>query len=472
MSIILKIGDFVLREDTEGSSLTGPAGEVKLPKSSFSVLRILAETQRADRDRRVADYAIASKAKLSVGGVHNAVGRIRRTLGDPGCISNRKLFGYRLELEVSDVANLHPQPSPVVDADCQDYERSRVLRAPDPLAERRIAMERSEFGDDRQFLVVGSAVETLLHSSLNSKLPLKEMGWNPAHVKVVDTLLLVDPQPILARLSQKGLTPLGKNSRNDTRFVLTACHVPFKDDEDSLILSFGRTDWQTHITVRNAEDGVEHNDDLALEFGSLDVGRGRVPSSVALHYIVRFIDDTVLLLHRRTDIAHDAGKWSLSGEEQLEESDFWDGNLLRIFQRALCEEVLGLYDARSGTLQKRWDEFVGSKIDFMRLWGLVFEEHACVTSLLGFIQFRITRADFITWYADLGNACAGTRDIEGKMHWTTTAEIERLLISGTCSVHPLFSENATISLSADQLGRTTRYRAFRYCRAVRGVLPS
>jgi hypothetical protein len=121
----------------------------------------------------------------------------------------------------------------------------RSIRDPDPLAERRV-LESAE-----PHLVVGSAVETLIHSTLNSRADYLEAGWDPAHVRILDTKRLLDPGPILSRFPD-GLIPLAPNEANDTKFVLVAHSHPLKDDEDNLTLSFARTNWQIHKTVRLA----------------------------------------------------------------------------------------------------------------------------------------------------------------------------------------------------------------------------
>jgi hypothetical protein len=338
------------------------------------------------------------------------------------------------------------------------------IYAPDPLAERRVALS------GEQHLVVGSAIETFIHSKVNTTATLSAMGWDPSQVAIKDTGMTVDPAPILARLAS-GLMPLSPNETNDDKYVLTSAPPPLKDDEQNLKLSFGRTDYQTHRTVRSSPDGIENDDSLALEFGNLDVELNRVPSSAGLHFIVRLLDDTVLLLRRRKDILHEKSKWSISGEEQFKNHDFWDNTLLRVFQRSFCEEVVPLYDKSPETLQYRWDTYVADKIETMRLWGLLFEEHACVTSLLGFYQLRISRKEFVAWRRDLVKHCVGTIDKEGTMHWTTTTELERLLATGSCNAWMLERPESFI-IEDSMLHKTSRYRAFRLIRAVRSRLPS
>ncbi len=342
---------------------------------------------------------------------------------------------------------------------------NRNIRSPDPLAEQRVAQGAEPYP------VIGSAVETFIHSTLNTRADYLQLGWDPAQVKIIDTRRVIDPSPILARIPG-GLFPLGANESNDTKFVLASYSRPFKDNEGDLTLSFVRTDWQTHNTVRNSKNGVEADDQLALEFGSLDVEMNRVPSSVGLHYIVRFEDGSVLLLKRSPDIAHDKNKWSISGEEQFKIEDFEGGTLERVFRRALCEEVVGLFDRNPGTLDRRWCEHVSDKIKTMRLWGLVFEEHACVTSCLGFYQFRISKNEFVEWHKRLVDLCIGTRDKEGRLYYTTTEELDRLLRIGMCQAWGLFERSsASVAVDAGQLAKTSRYRAFRLIRAITGKLP-
>jgi hypothetical protein len=343
---------------------------------------------------------------------------------------------------------------------------NRDIRAPDRLAEQRVAQGAEPY------LVVGAAVETLVHSTLNTRANYLKLGWDPAHVKIIDTQLLIDSNPILAHIPG-GLLPLAENDSNDTKFVLSGHSGPFKDNEDDLTLSFVRTDWQTHNTVRNSGYGVEKDNELALEFGSLDVEMNRVPSSVGLHYIVRFEDGSVLLLKRSPRIAHDPNKWSISGEEQFKVEDFAEGTLERVFRRTLCEEVVGLFDRNPGTLDRRWSEHVSDKIKTMKLWGLVFEEYACVTSCFGFYQFGISRTEFVDWHKELVDRCVGTRDNEGKLYHTTTEELDRLLRVGTCQAWRLFEHSsAPVTLDSGQLNKTSRYRAFRLVRAITGKLPS
>jgi len=343
-------------------------------------------------------------------------------------------------------------------------ESERRLFDPDPLAERRVSLSGR---DDCR--VIGSAVETLVHSTLDTSPHLSEMGWDPERVVIKDTTEMVDSAPILKRLGS-GLLALAPNEANDIKFVLTSAPPPLKDDEDNIRLLFGRTDFQTHNTVRTAPDGVEKNESLALEFGNLDVELNRVPSSVGLHFIVRLADDSVLLIKRRNDLAHEKGAWSISGEEQFKTHDFWDKSLLRVFQRALCEEIVGLYDKAPETLETRWREHVVGKVELMKLWGLLFEEHACVTSLLGFYQLRLSRRDFLLWRRELAKRFVGRIDTEGKIYWSTTAELERLFKTGEFNAWDLWTAES-VTVSAKMLHKTSRYRAFRLFRAVHGRCP-
>jgi len=338
---------------------------------------------------------------------------------------------------------------------------NRELRDPDPLAERRVRQHTEPCP------VIGSAIETLVHSTLNTRTNFTELGWDPAHVQIVDTGREFDSRPILTRIPG-GLLPLASNETNDLKFVLVGHSHPFKDDENNLTLSFARTDWQTHKTVRNSINGVETDDELALEFGNLDVELSRVPSSVALHYIVRLHDDSVLLLKRAPHIAHDPNKWSISGEEQFKLEDFEEGTLVRVFRRALCEEVVGLFDHSPGTLDARWRDHIANKIIAMKLWGLVFEEHACVTSLLAFYQFSMAKDEFIEWREDLAKRLLGTIDNEGRWHATSTEELSSLLRTGSCQAWPLWpAGHPPVRVRSGHLGKTSRYRAFRLLRAIR-----
>ena len=77
---------------------------------------------------------------------------------------------------------------------------NREIRDPDPLAERRVR-EQSE-----PYPVIGSAIETLVHSTLNTK-ARTDLGWDPARVQIVDTSREFDAGPILRRIPG-GLLPL------------------------------------------------------------------------------------------------------------------------------------------------------------------------------------------------------------------------------------------------------------------------
>jgi hypothetical protein len=340
---------------------------------------------------------------------------------------------------------------------------NKRLRQPDPLAEHRVSQS------GRDFLVVGAAVETLFHSTLNSSVSMRQMGWDPAKVQIVDTKQELDSGPILRRLAG-GLLPLGSNEKNWTKYVLSSYSEPFKDDEENLTLSFKRTDWQTHKTVRTSPDGVEENELLALEFGNLDVERNLVPSAVGLHFIVQLADDAVLLLRRRADTPHDPNKWTLTAEEQFQTEDFQDHNLLRVFQRGLMEEIAGLYDKSPDTVSTRWKAHLSSKVEAMRLWGLIFEEHACVTSLLGFYRLGLSTQEFCKWRRSLVNRSVASIDYEGKLYWTSLDQLEELLKNGTCSAW-LLATGQAVEVKASMLAKTTRYRAYRLFRSARGHLP-
>lgn len=324
-----------------------------------------------------------------------------------------------------------------------------ALRQPDPDALARL------HAANEHFLVFNRVIEVLPHFSLTSRASFASLGWAPDEIPVVFTNESFDASEILARVGgRKEYDP-----PNGRKFCLADRSLGGTDDALSLRLQ--ETDY---FTIRSVLSNLPFT--VRSEFGSLDPAHSQIPHSLCLHFIARCSDGSVILLLNENRKTYSGGTWSVSGEEQLKDSDLDDASpLLALFKRALLEEVFGLSDERS-SLSVRWAR-IEQHVRSLRIWSLFLEEHINNFSLLGMCQLSsppATVRDAMKQFIDEGTAA---RDLEGKLHFVSTDQLEQLLIGGSASATALFSDQEERVL-AENFHWTSRYRMFRLLRALKG----
>jgi hypothetical protein len=326
-------------------------------------------------------------------------------------------------------------------------------------------------------LIVGKTIEVYPHPHLSTRAEPSRLGWAPEQVELIDRRITFDSSETMQMVESP--YTLSPNEENWPKFMLTDISNPLADDTKNLKLSFCRTDY---VTFKSARRVVEEGQDseqsgrarqLRARLGNPFPHRNLVPHSVGLQYLVQFRGGHVLLLKRRSrGLDHQAGKWSISGEEQLQVPDFRPpSNATAIFRRAFCEEVACFTDNDPSTMEQRWAtvrELVGA----MRLWSIFYEEYCANHQMFGYMEVVRTPDEFVAWYTRHRDLLQGLKDKgEGRHFVASVEELDELLLGGQCRVRGLFDGAAT-TLRSDELHATSRYRLLRFLRAIYGDIPA
>lgn len=301
------------------------------------------------------------------------------------------------------------------------------------------------------YLVVGKNIEILAHPNLNTMASFRSLGWDVGEVGARNLhqgrefSQLLDCVGGLREFEKPNGLKYGLATRP---FITLDAPIPHFD--------FYTTDY---FTIRSVMEHLKDDPHLRYEFSDPDPARHGIPHSVALQYIVRFVDGDLLCLRRDERTAYQAGRWSFSGEEQLNESDFaHDSPIEALFKRALCEEVFAFRDDNPGTLSRRWDK-ISQHVEIMRLWSVFLEEYVGHFQIFGVCQLNTTAEQYFREYEGLVEKGL-SRDIEGKLYTVSPSEAEALLVNGSCHVREFFRP-VTAKLEDQNLHETARYRLWR-----------
>jgi hypothetical protein len=307
------------------------------------------------------------------------------------------------------------------------------------------------------YLVVGQAIEILLHPNLSTRSEISELGWCPEDIGIKDLQTIFNADTVLSKSGgYKEFDP-----PNGTKFSVSNCSL-VTTDSPNLSLELTRTNY---FTLKSVLPTLISNPDLRAELGNLDPALNLIPHSLCLHYIVRFLGTgDVLCMKRSLKTAYHGNLWSLTGEEQISQNDFKSGfPALSLFQRAICEEIFPLIE--NAPLEERWKK-VSPFIESMKLWSLFVEEEIFNFTMFGVCQLKGGISDFIAAHnrsIDEG----GSKDGEGKFFFVSQDGLLELLKIGKCTTRPLFSETEKEQLiTAENLHPTSRYRIFRLLRAI------
>lgn len=313
--------------------------------------------------------------------------------------------------------------------------------------------------ENKNFLVVGQAIEIIPHPSLRTRASIDEMGWDPSAVILNDLQIGFSAAGLLAEVGgyREFDPPNGiKYALADTSFNTV--------DSPVLRLDFSRTNY---FTIKSVLPAIKEDPSLRARYLRLDPTLHQIPNSLSLHYIVRFADGRVLCMKRDRRAAYHPSLWSFSGEEQLSEVDFnSEEPCASLFKRAFCEEVLALrYNA---PLTERW-RIAQTMIRQMRLWSVFMEEGIGNYSVLGLFQ---THSDTIESASEIQRILTthlGSRDPEGELFTATTEMVQSLIRTGSCIAQSFFGDTSETIQSAD-LHPTSRYRIIRLLHAVSGPI--
>ncbi len=308
---------------------------------------------------------------------------------------------------------------------------------------------------EESHFIVGKIIEVVPHPYLHTKAKITDIGWSPDSILVKETQKKFQTKEFLQTIG--GIQEFDLPNR--IKFSLVNV-MGANTDNPTLTLELHQTDY---FTVQTAIQGLHENPTLLQMYGSLVPAENKIPHTLSLHYIVRFVDGSVLVTRREQGIRYYPGAWSFSGEEQIAEFDTKSKHPIEsLFQRAFCEEVLPLSD--TDTVR---DNFAIAQkiIKSMSVFSLFFEQEISNFSLFGVFQLTIDAEDFVEMYTKVINETSGNRDREGNLFLVSQKNLQDLLYNGKCETEGLFNKKR-YSIHEHDLHPSSRYRIFRLLRAV------
>ncbi len=330
------------------------------------------------------------------------------------------------------------------------------LRAPD-LDAQRFAEKHGH-----KEPVVGKVIEIWAHHSLDSMLPLSDLGVDPRVVRFSEPSPK-DFTPALQRCGlQKSLSTFPVPNRK--KYGIATLPLGTIDDEN-FVVGFFETDFNTWMSVRTS---IENNVELRHELSNIAPERSSVPQSMSLQFIVRFANGDLLALKRRKGLASEPETWAFSGEEQLQDSDFQNtlGVAEGLFRRAFIEEVFGTRDPDQRKLDQIWSHHCAPRVRSHRIWSFFLEENVAIFQTFGVFQLKIDHKELRAIHEEAAGAGWGTTDPEGPWYVVTEREMEALLIDGSCDAYRLHGDVERKRIQGSRLHATSRYRLWRLYRAL------
>lgn len=321
------------------------------------------------------------------------------------------------------------------------------------------------------FRIINKAIEVWIHGSIDTESPLHQKGMEP---KDLNLKILDDPFDVLKLFKQTNL-PEKHFDVDKTKYSLTSIPQGDKFDDSGVMYFFlKRTKFSV---VQSFKEFFKSSLSNRLKYGSIRPSENQVPNIMCLHFLTEFSDGHVLFSVRADGLEYYDGLISISAEEQLSVIDvFKNKNAELWFQRAILEELFPMTvdeideDDEEQVLEKvidterRWLKLSKRlKIDY-RYWSIILEEELVNFSIMGFVRLGVSIKQYQQLYKDLLLELDGDRDKEGTFYFVHFSDLDKLLTSGQCQVHGLFSmKRNTIEL--DQLHPTSLYRVVRYLRA-------
>ncbi|NJM55964.1 MAG: toll/interleukin-1 receptor domain-containing protein [Verrucomicrobiae bacterium] len=309
--------------------------------------------------------------------------------------------------------------------------------------------------DGHKELVVGTALEVWTHKSLDTKVALSEMGASPDSFSFT-----LQPRRSFEHALGRcgGLKDV--QPPNSKKFGIAKLPVGTTDDE-SRVVQFFETDWQTWISVR---DVVAQNPELRLELTSVLPEKSLLPQSMSFQFIVRFRDGEILAMKRNSNLNSHPDRWSFSGEEQISERDFNRTGTCAaqaLVQRAFVEEILGSRDSDQAAIDRIWRDDCQPLMVAFNIWTFFLEEVVGSFHAFGVYQLNISPTDLRELHVKATAHGWGTTDDEGKFYFVEPDAVETLLIRGACDAVPLHGAGQRCVVRDDRLHPTSRYRLWK-----------
>lgn len=257
-------------------------------------------------------------------------------------------------------------------------------------------------------VIVGTAIEVWTHSTLDSCLPVEKIGVEPSTF----TFVRAGKRSFEYALDRcGGLVQVPPPNR--AKYGISKLPVGTTDDE-SRIVEFFETDWQTWISVR---DRVSNDSDLRADLTSLTPEKSHLPQSMSYQFLVRFSGGQILAMKRNSNLASHPDTWSFSGEEQICERDFaFSSNNAaeNLVRRAFVEEVFGSRDNEASAFLNTWETKCRPILESSRIWSFFLEESVGSFHAFGVYQLKIPPSRLAELHRETVKAALGTTDDEGK----------------------------------------------------------
>ena len=258
---------------------------------------------------------------------------------------------------------------------------------------------------------------------------------------------LID-QSIYDKIASSGKTNLEK-------FSLVGLDPQYNilDEGHQIALRLESTDFQTIMgclsRIGNVEDfsGRLLTDRAATRavHGSPEPQSNMVPNSLCLHYMLRFANDRYLSIHRHGGVAYDKLRISVSGEEQLQNSDFRRGfdsdTMGRWAHRAVLEEV---FPGRGHDVDNTEVQSLRERIDWVRCLSLIYEERFCNFAVVALVQLNCTVEEYVEIYRKSLRYAPNFADYEGNRYWFGEKDIGDFFYSGRLRLRPFVVSGAEI----------------------------
>ena len=324
------------------------------------------------------------------------------------------------------------------------------LRDPDPEAIQFANLMGVNNGS-----VIGKVIEVWPHHTLERMVDFNDLGIRP------DEITFERPETenfneALAKCG--GLKEFGEP--NGRKYGIRKLPSGTMDDS-TYSVRFFQTRWNTYLSVRTV---VEKDANLRWQLANIDPELSLLPQSMALHYLVRFVDGAVLAYWRQDGIQFEPNKWSFSGEEQINAEDFSSFGVPiaeHLFRRAFVEEVLGQRGNDSEQLNRIWAEDCAAIIQSYRIWSFFLEEYSGVFEPFGVFQLNIKAEALRLMKERAASAGWGTDDREGRWYVIEKEEIGLLLAEGRCRASRLLGHRDETLIQSSNLHSTSRYRLWR-----------
>lgn len=301
-----------------------------------------------------------------------------------------------------------------------------------------------------------------------------KQGLEPTEVKL-SKLGQFDEMTLPEELRQSPIA----DKWNEKKYILGKM-MPYVTDRADLELELIESDWNHVIPYTRF---VVNSDAVRHKFSFFDPLRGMipannlVPSSLCLHVIASFEDNSVLAMNRSPGVeayrnaeravAAKGHNISISFEEQLSELDFPENRSKNSAEdwvrRALCEEVFPLRDKYRKDAKNSWN-LINDYVSSMKVWGLIFEETVAGWSIMAHVRLSMPWQEFRSIYLNMAKFAEDVRDPEGNYLVIPAQEIHNLIQSGECHGHSLSNDAQKILLSTDSLHASSLCRAIYYDR--------